>query len=881
MIYRFIDDKGTFTVANPHKVSCLYFPLTNRSGSLLSSISPRLSGDIKKDNEHFLTPPASIEEIKHNYLCRRDFFLKILGKKNEMIRLSQSSESDLEAGILYHKLFKKYRGLNAEITSFIPYDLDVEVMWIKIKNTRASSLEFVPTSFIPLYGRSEQNLRDHRHVTSLLNRIYLKKYGIVLKPTMSFNERGHGINHTNYFVLGYNYKGAAIAPLGQFPTLSSFCGEEGNVVLPETVAKNLPPLRKKNPRMDGKESCAAFRFAREKLNKNQEADYVLIMGITNNAGDIQRVFAKLNSPAKICAYLEKTKQYWQKTSSHLVFDFHDRDRNGWLKWVIFQPLLRKLFGCSFLPHFDYGKGGRGWRDLWQDALHLIFIEPAATRNLIIKSLRGVRVDGSNATIITKDNDFIADRNRISRVWMDHGIWPYLTLKEYIHNSGDINILLEETTYFRDHLLKRAKEHDESFNQKGFCLKTNRNKIYRGSLLEHILIQSLVQFFNVGEHNLIKLEDGDWNDGLDMAPQKGESAAFSSMYAYNLHSLSGILDHLSLKKESIYVLSELTLLLDTLSAPLDYNNYRKKQARLQAYLEKTRKSVSGRKKRVKIGDVIKDLNKKSSWLKNHIRKNEWLRQGFFNGYYDNLAMAVEGRKTGKIRMILASQVFPIFSGTSSDNQTKKIWQAINTYLKDKTVGGFRLNTDFDKTYTALGRAFAFSYGDKENGAFFNHMVILLSYALYKRAFSPQGQKVLSSIYHMATSKRAKIYPMIPEYFNAEGRGLYFYLTGSASWYTYTLLTQVLGVKGRFGDLIIDAKLNDNDFVKRRVELLFTFAGRQFHIVYLRPKENGQYKISYALLEKKKIAACGGRIVIERQEIEKLPKNTRHKITVFLS
>ena len=52
MIYRFIDNQGTFRVKDPHKYN-LYFPLTNQDGSLLSSISPNLSGDIKKDNEHF------------------------------------------------------------------------------------------------------------------------------------------------------------------------------------------------------------------------------------------------------------------------------------------------------------------------------------------------------------------------------------------------------------------------------------------------------------------------------------------------------------------------------------------------------------------------------------------------------------------------------------------------------------------------------------------------------------------------------------------------------------------------------------------------------------------------------------------------------------
>ncbi|MEM7816438.1 MAG: cellobiose phosphorylase, partial [Candidatus Aenigmatarchaeota archaeon] len=100
MIYKFIDNKGTFIVKDPHKYN-LYFPLTNKEGTLLSSISPNLGGDIKKDNDHFLTPPASILDLKNNLLCRRDFFIKV---DKKILRLSYPYKSILEIGFLYHKI---------------------------------------------------------------------------------------------------------------------------------------------------------------------------------------------------------------------------------------------------------------------------------------------------------------------------------------------------------------------------------------------------------------------------------------------------------------------------------------------------------------------------------------------------------------------------------------------------------------------------------------------------------------------------------------------------------------------------------------------------------------------------------------------------------
>src|SRR5688572_29026067 len=106
--------------------------------------------------------------------------------------------------------------------------------------------------------------------------------------------------------------------------------------------------------------------------------------------------------------------------------------------------------------------------------------------------------------------------------MDHGVWPYLTLELYMHQTGDLGILFENAHYFRDRQMWRASRKDETWNED--CervLKTRQGKTASGSLFEHMLAQHLVQFFNVGEHNQIRLENADWNDGLDMAYERGE------------------------------------------------------------------------------------------------------------------------------------------------------------------------------------------------------------------------------------------------------------------------------------------------------------------------------------------------------------------------
>jgi len=863
MLYEFVDNHGTFKVKNPNRLNT-YFPLTDKDGKLLSAISPNLAGDIKKDNDHFITPPASIEDLRNNLLCKRNFFIKT---KAEAIDCSQNCQT-LEAGLLYHKLTKTTKELNVELLTFIPHDIPVETTMVTITNKTKRPLTLSATSFMPLYGRSEKNIRDHRHVSSLLNRVKLTKNGIFLRPTMIFDEKGHQENKTLYFSCAIEENNCL--PAGQFPTLDYFCGT-GNLITPDAFYKNIKPITKNSPAFDGKETCGAFRFKTKTLRPGQSIDYILLTGAEDDETTINSYIASLNSPAKVITALEKTKNYWQTYLNNLIFSLGDKNLDGWLIWTKLQPTLRKLFGCSFLPHFDYGKGGRGWRDLWQDALTLLLTEPAAAKELIVKSFEGVRIDGSNATIIAKDNSFLSDRNKISRVWMDHGVWPWLTLRLYLNRTGDLDILLKTIPYYRDHLLRRAKEVDKAWN--GECiLRAQNNEIYKGSILEHLLVQALSAFHNVGEHNTIRLENADWNDGLDMASEKGESVAFSFMYAHNLKDLCHYLKHLHVKNVSLA--EEIFILLKT---DINTNDYRTKQELLNQYLEAI-KNVQGHKKEIPLHQLINILEEKAQSLFDWLNNHEWLAQGFFNGYYNNHSQAFEGNIDGKIRMTLTGQVFALMSGAVEPQRAKKIWATVLTNLYDKKIGGFRLNTDIGAICMDMGRAFGFAYGDKENGAVFSHMAVMFAHALYKNNMPKEGWMVLNSLCKMAQKESAKIYPVLPEYFNGKGQGLYLYLTGSASWFIYTLIEETLGVKFILGDLVIEPKLIPENFRKKTISTSFDFEQKRVSVTFYKGTTKDRYAIREAFMDKQAVALSNGRVIIKKHSLAEVKELN---IEVFLA
>ena len=66
-------------------------------------------------------------------------------------------------------------------------------------------------------------------------------------------------------------------------------------------------------------------------------------------------------------------------------------------------------------------------------------------------------------------------------------------------------------------------------------------------------------------------------------------------------------------------------------------------------------------------------------------------------------------------------------------------------------------------------------------------------------------------------------------------LYRWLTGSASWYLLTLLTEVFGVRGHLGDLVLAPKLVASQFDARgEAAVRAQFAGRDLEVIYHNPR-----------------------------------------------
>ncbi len=849
------ENDGSFTCPDPEYISSLYFPLMNEGG-MKCFTTPELKGDIATGYHHYLTTPTVTDEMWRSS-SSRNFWINLKGKKpwsatgvsadRNLRRWDDSGveKSCLEAGIGWFQMQRVNSdlGLKVTATEFVPCDPDnVELIVFEVKNIGNMPIILKATSATPLFGRSTENVRDHKNVTTLFQKIWQDKNGIRIKGNIVHDERGgHIPNNTYYAVYGSDQNGNA--PVNLWGSMLDFIGEGGCLDNPEALVKNLKPPVRTGDDVDGTEAIGALQFAEIELKPGEKISYIIKYLISENPADFIRWEEKYSTLEKANISLDKTKAYWQELVNNVSFNTEDSDFNNWCRWLSYQLKCRQVFGNAYLPDFDYGKGGRGWRDLWQDLLSIFLIDPESARQEILNNFLGVRIDGTNANLIgNKSGEFLSDVNRIDRTWCDHSSWPMFVVYFYIQQTGDYNLLMTPSAYYKDHVFRRSKDCDIDYdkNSYGSRLLDLNGKVYEGSILEHLMMQNICSFFNVGINNNILLEAADWNDTYDNAREKGESVCFHNFFAGNIVKIQHVLEHFKTSSiKEIELLQETLVLFDSLAEQkqVNYLSPQEKQARLQQYHDTIRHKVSGKKVKVNIDDLIKDLKRKSDHMFEHIRTNEWLKvkdgQQFFNGHYDNDSVRIHGDHPNGVRIDLTSQVIPTMMGTATDDQILVMWKAIQFYLHDPVTGGLRLNTDLKELKLNLGRVCAFAYGYKEHGSKWMHQNIMLLYGLYSRGFVSEGYEVFKGITGLVNdSSRSKIFPSIPSFFNRFGQGMYNYQTGSAAWFILSFVTQVFGIRGEEGDLCINPRIVKEQFGESGfAEIICFYRSRKLRVRFI--------------------------------------------------
>lgn len=375
----------------------------------------------------------------------------------------------------------------------------------------------------------------------------------------------------------------------------------------------------------------------------------------------------------------------------------------------------------------YQAGGAvGFRDQLQDSLTLLYSDPERVREIILYCAARQFLEGDVLHWWHAPNKGV--RTRISD---DKLFLPYVVC-EYISATGDRNILNEKISYLKGALLKESEESAYSDYEVSEISET---------LLMHCkrAVDSALKY---GEHGLLLIGAGDWNDALNGIGLQGRGeSVWLSMFAY-------------------MVIEKFIELLPS-------------GMRLK-YLEANEK--------LKIA-IDSSFN------------GSWYRRAFTD---DGKWLGDSASEVCKIDLLC--QAFAVLSGAS---KPKKSELAINNALemlvdKDKKI--IKLLTPAFDFEHYCGYISAYPKGVRENGGQYTHATMWFLIALCRLKRHDEAFelfRMINPVEKCATESGNNMYMGEPYVLSgdvyASGQMGWSWYTGSASWAFKLILEEFLGIK----------------------------------------------------------------------------------------
>ena len=435
---------------------------------------------------------------------------------------------------------------------------------------------------------------------------------------------------------------------------------------------------------------------------------------------------ELTEEAESC---QDTEKAWRDKLSLIRVKTASEELNRYMNgWSLYQTLCGRLWGrCSM-----YQSGGAiGFRDQLQDAVNLIDFDPSLARRQILLCANHMYEEG-DVQHWWHPLPTLVDRGCRSRC-SDDLLWLVWALCEYTEKTGDKSLCGENAAYL--HSLPLAKDETSRYELPELSSR-------RETVLEHCrraLELSLSR--GKGQHGLLLMLGGDWNDGLDDMGEGAESVWLSFFWCICARSFADLLD--SLKEK-------------------DGEFFRKNARELCMSCE-------------------------SCW----------------NGSYWPRAYYGDGRQLGTVDAVC--QAFgAICPGVEKEHREIALSTAMKL-LYDREHRLLKLSAEPYSADHSPGYISSYGPGFRENGGQYTHAALFLAHALFVCGRSGEGWTLLQCAMSEGRGESYGLEPyLIPADVASNprcvGRGGWSWYTGSAGWFYRVALEDLLCCRRKGGELL---------------------------------------------------------------------------------
>lgn len=519
---------------------------------------------------------------------------------------------------------------------------------------------------------------------------------------------------------------------------SEFLGREGSFKAPAALARwglSGAVGAKLDP-------CAALQVHVD-VAANSDAEVLFLFGQGDNRAHARGLITKWQKPQTLADDWIKMRNRWLRLFNSLSVRTPEPSFDLMMnQWLLYQTLVCRIFArCGFYQ----SSGAYGFRDQLQDVMALVHVEPVLARKHIVETASH-QFDMGDVLHWWHPPSGRGVRTHCS----DDLLWlPYVTAF-YVEVTGDKAIFDEKIPFLTGDPLGSREENR-------YTLYAPSSRTY--SLFEHCKRAVNRGISSSGEHGLLLIGTGDWNDGMDRVGVRGRG------------------ESIWLSWFAIAVIESFTAL----------DKQWPENENMQASLWRER---------------AKELTlaiEESGW------DGKWYRRAF-----DDEGNPWGSSECQECRIDSIAQSWATLSGAADPKRAVQALHAAQCELVDEKNSVIRLLwPPFDATMRDPGYIKAYPPGIRENGGQYSHAAVWLVWALARQGDGDGAMhlfRMLNPIEHSLNKKDMETYQVEPYVMAGDiggvtphaGRGGWSWYTGSSAWAYRLGIQAILGInyKGKF-------------------------------------------------------------------------------------
>lgn len=661
-----------------------------------------------------------------------------------------------------------------------------------------------------------------------------------------------------------------------------------------------------------------------KIKPNEKKEVMIAVGVEEKEENIINVVTKIISNYK--EEFKKTKKYWKdkvgriKTSTPMKS--FDVMQNGWL---CYQTLASRMIAKT---GYYQSSGGYGFRDQMQDAMGMKWVNADILKNQIIYNATHQFYEGDVEHWWHEDSK-LGIRSRYS----DDMLWlPYAVL-EYIDFTGDYGILKERAGFINAESLKPDENDRVDYYKKiegnniNFAPYQNGNatNLYKNaeediektnigkensnidildinamgedkdefSIFAHC-IKSIQTAWELGEHDIPLMKNGDWNDGMNKIGNggKGESV-WLGFFLYNiLTRFIEIIKYTEKNAQIKNISKDMSLGIENKKRSVNASENESQNESVnegkdesvncnwqmiengninEIKVDKTKPTQIGEWNYIDYGKLKNEFSEKASKIKKSLNSVCWDGRWFLRAF-DDKGNKVGSNENEECKIDSISQSFSVISNAGDNDKKIIAMQSLENYLIDNENNVVKLLTP-PLQNTDLGYISSYARGMRENGGQYTHAAIWAMIAEIMLGRKEQAMRIynkVNPVEHTTNIDKLLKYKVEPYVVagdiysegNLAGRGGWTWYTGSSAWLYEAQIRYILGIKIYHGKIEIHPCVPDN---WEQFNVDFKWKDAEYLINY---RKTGKYKIQVFEVDNEKLkkeAECNQDVFDNKNEL----------------